>query len=317
MLILWASYVLNSFTQYMNWLTQKAVWRCGIGLVAIALVQYNRDCGLLAADLKEVAVTSIANSDDERIYQQIIDRAQRQNLNRRSMGEIVQTVAEQFLGAKYQAGLLDRTTQETLVVSLQQFDCLLFVETVLAIANNIALQDRSYRALENKIESQRYWQGKMNGYCSRLHYFSDWIEDNQKRGNVTNITRKLGGINIAKKLNFMTNHRDSYPILSKSDSNFKCISRVEESLSTTFNYIPTNKIRQTYSQLKPGDIIGVATKIEGLDFTHTGFVYQQPNGNMGLIHASPAGKVVIARDLQNYIKKVPQAIGIVVSRANK
>jgi hypothetical protein len=42
----------------------------------------------------------------------------------------MQTVAEELLGAKYQAGLLDKETQETLVISLKQFDCLLFVETV-------------------------------------------------------------------------------------------------------------------------------------------------------------------------------------------
>ena len=44
------------------------------------------------------------------------------------MGNIVQTVAEQFLGAEYRAGLLDKSPYETLVISLTQFDCLLFVE---------------------------------------------------------------------------------------------------------------------------------------------------------------------------------------------
>ena len=301
----------------MNWLTYKAVWRWGLSILAIAFIQtYTQQRSLLAAD--RVAIkTSVADPNDERIYQQIVDRAQRQNWEKGLMGEIVQHVAEELLGAEYQAGLLDRTTQETLVISLQQFDCLLFIETVLAIANNIALQDRSYQALSKKIEQQRYWQGKMNGYCSRLHYFSDWLEDNQKRGNVTNITRSLGGIDITKKLNFMTEHRSSYPNLVKSDRNFKCIAEVEDSLSTNFNYIPTQNISQTYAQLQPGDVIGVATKIAGLDFTHTGFTYRQPNGKMGLIHASPAGQVVIAPDLQNYIQNVPQAIGIVVSRANK
>jgi len=301
----------------MNWLTQKAVWRWGISLLAIALIQNCHDRKLLAADAPKAIDTSIPNSNDERIYRRIINHAQRQNLAQVSMGNIVQNIAEQFLGAEYTAGLLDRSTQETLVISLKQFDCLLFVETVLAIADNIALQEDNYQTFKNEVEDRRYWQGKMNGYCSRLHYFSDWIEDNQRRGNITNITKELGGIDTVKQLNFMTTHRDSYPSLAKSKLNFKCISRVEDSLSTTFNYIPTNKIRHTYSQLKPGDIIGVATKIEGLDFTHTGFVYQQPNGAMGLIHASPAGKVVIAKDLQNYIKNVPQAIGIVVTRANK
>ncbi|MEL6927998.1 MAG: N-acetylmuramoyl-L-alanine amidase-like domain-containing protein [Cyanobacteria bacterium J06600_6] len=302
----------------MNWFIQKAACRWAIGFLAIVLIQsYGQNRRLLAADTSKNIPVAVADPQDERIYQQIIDYAQQYNLERSSMGDIVQAVAEQLLGAEYQAGLLDQTTHETLVVSLQQFDCLLFIETVLAIANNIALQDRSYQALRNKIEEQRYWQGKINGYCSRLHYFSDWIEDNQKRGNITNITQRLGGVNITKQLNFMTNHRDSYANLAKSDRNFKCISRVEDSLSTTFNYIPTQKISQTYSQLQPGDIVGVATKIEGLDFTHTGFVYQQPNGKMGLIHASPAGQVVIAPDLQNYIQNVPQAIGIVVSRANQ
>lgn len=35
------------------------------------------------------------------------------------MGTIVQTVAHQFLDAEYKAGLLDQSTQETLVISLE------------------------------------------------------------------------------------------------------------------------------------------------------------------------------------------------------
>ena len=82
----------------------------------------------------------------------------------------------------------------------------------------------------------------------------------------------------------------------------------------TFNYLPTHNIRSIYHQLKPGDIIGIATNIKGLDFTHTGLVYQDRRGNIGLIHASPAGQVVIAKDLQSYVQNVRNAIGIVVSR---
>lgn len=262
------------------------------------------------------STNSTGDFENSQIHQKII-REVTPNAKQASIGEIIQQVGAQLLGAEYQAGLLDQSTHETLFLSLKQFDCLLFIETVFAIAHNIQQQEYSYQAFSNKVEDQRYWNGKINGYCSRLHYFSDWIEDNAKRGNVNNITPQLGGININKKLNFMTTHRSSYANLAKSDLNFKCIAGVEDSLSTTFNYIPTKNIRQIYPQLKPGDIIGVATNIAGLDFTHTGFVYQQPNGNMGLIHASPAGKVVIAQDLQNYIQNVNHAIGIVVTRANE
>ena len=267
---------------------------------------------LLAATINTSTVSDLQDPKDGEIYQTIIDRVT--ELPQSSMGELVQTVARQFLGAEYQAGLLDRSPQETLVISLQQFDCLLFVETVLAIASNIAKEQYSYRAFTEEVEDRRYWNGKMNGYCSRLHYFSDWIEDNQRRNNVQNITSNLGGIDTIKKLNFMTTHRSSYPNLAK-EANFKCIARVEDSLSSKFNYIPSQKIRQVYSQLQPGDIIGVATDIAGLDFTHTGFVYHQPDGSISLIHASPAGEVVIAADLQNYVANVKNAIGIVVTRA--
>ena len=271
---------------------------------------------LLAANVDSPTVISnIRDTEDDKIYQTIIDRVS-EDLKQASTGKIIQTVAEQFIGAEYQAGLLDRSLQETLVISLQQFDCLLFVETVLAIANNIAQESDNYQAFTKEIEDRRYWNSKMNGYYSRLHYFSDWIEDNQRRGNVQNITSHLGGADTVKKLNFVTTHRSSYSNLAKSDANFKCIARVEDSLPEIFNYIPTQDIKQVYSQLQPGDIVGIATDIEGLDFTHTGFVYRQSDSDIGLIHASPAGEVVIAPDLQNYVANVNHATGIVVIRAN-
>ena len=300
----------------MYWLKNKIATQLVIGLLLIYSQGFNRRNTSLAASVN-VENSVIRHAADVEKYQQIFDYAQNNNLTEASIGTIVQGVAEQFLGAEYQAGLLDKGTQETLIISLQQFDCLLFVETVLAIANNVARKENNYQAFTNKVEEQRYWNGKMNGYCSRLHYFSDWIVDNQIRGNVENITAELGGISTVKKLNFMTTHRSSYPNLAKSDRNFKCIARVEDSLSTTFNYIPTNQIDRVYSRLQPGDIIGVATNITGLDFTHTGFVYQHANGDIGFIHASPAGKVTIAKDLQKYVGNVDKAIGIVVSRANE
>jgi hypothetical protein len=312
----------------MAWLSKKTVTRLVIFLLAVGCLQtFNRENISLAGEVKGspealmpstlIPDTLIPETEDGRAYSQIVNYAERHNLARKPMGQIMQAVAEQLLGAKYQAGLLDREPQEALFVSLKKFDCLLFIETVLAIANNIKQQDYSYQALAHKIEDQRYWNGKMNGYCSRLHYFSDWIEDNNRRGNVQNITQQLGGIDTVKKINFMTTHRSSYPNLAQGDLNFQCIARVENSLSSTFNYIPTQNIDQAYPQLQPGDIIGVATNIAGLDFTHTGLVYQQPDGEIGLIHASPAGKVVIAQDLQKYISNVENAIGIVVTRARE
>lgn len=252
---------------------------------------------------------------EEAIFRRVMQYAAKEKLPDRSMNEIMQAIAIQFLGSQYKANLLDRQEEETVVVSLDKFDCVLFVETVLAIARGITLQDYSYNTFVDRIRDQRYRDGQLNGYCSRLHYFSDWIKDNEKRGTVRNISLDIGGVTLNKNLNFMSRHRNSYPRMVSNDSNYQCIVQTEANLNgVAVNYIPKNRIRQVYSQLRSGDIVAVATSINGLDVTHTGLVYRHSNGNLGFIHASPAGVVTTARDLQRYVRNVKNAIGIVVAR---
>ncbi|MBD2313766.1 DUF1460 domain-containing protein [Desertifilum sp. FACHB-1129] len=262
-----------------------------------------------------IALSEIPPTADGDRFRQLMTVAREQQLATRPMSDIVQAIAEQLLGSAYQAGLLDESAEETLVASLTQFDCVLFVEAVLAIARGIALQDYTYSSFTQNLQAQRYWNGHLNGYCSRLHYFSEWIADNHRRRLVQDIGTQLGGIPLEKTLNFMSQHRSSYPQLVDNSANYRCIQAMEASIAhQKINYIPQDQIRQRYPQLQPGDIIAVATDIPGLDVTHTGLVYRHPNGNIGLIHASPVGEVTIAEDLQNYISNVESAIGILVAR---
>ncbi|MBE9184053.1 DUF1460 domain-containing protein [Microcoleus sp. LEGE 07076] len=257
-----------------------------------------------------------AQPEDIARFAKIVQYAKQQNLPDRAIGEIVQAIADNFQGKPYAEGLLDKSGEEKLIVTLNKFDCVLFVETVLAISRGVAITDYDYQNFVNRIEQQRYLNGKMNGYCSRLHYFSEWINDNQKRQTVENITAQLGGMPMNKTLNFMSQHRSSYPQMLKDEATYQCIVSQEADLAkTAVSYIPTNRIKSIYSQLKPGDIVAVATDVKGLDVTHTGFVYRNADGNLGLIHASPSGAVTVAYDLQRYISRVESAIGIVVARA--
>jgi len=259
--------------------------------------------------------TAILPEDIAR-FDQIVQYAKQQNLPDRAIGQIIQAIGDNFLGKPYAEGLLDKSGAEKLIITLNKFDCVLFVETVLAISRGVAVKDYDYQNFINRIEEQRYLNGKMNGYCSRLHYFSEWINDNHKRQTVENITTQLGGVPMNKTLNFMSQNRSSYPQMVKDEATYQCIVNQEADLAkTTVNYIPTNQIKSVYSQLKPGDIVAVATDVKGLDVTHTGFVYRNADGNLGLIHASPAGAVTVAYDLHRYISRVESAIGIVVARA--
>jgi len=61
-------------------------------------------------------------------------------------------------------------------------------------------------------------------------------------------------------------------------------------------------------------VIAMATGIEGLDVTHTGFVYRTPEGGTGFIHASLTGEVKVSDDLAGYVEDNAQQIGIIVAR---
>ncbi len=259
-------------------------------------------------------------SRDQLEFQRLMDLFRDRQLSKLSMDEVLQKVADKFLGASYHAGLLDRGETEQLFISLTEFDCVLFVETVLAFSRNLRSPDPTYENFVQNIQEVRYADGKLDGYCSRLHYFSEWIRDNQKRNIVRDLTAELGGIPLKKTLNFMGNHWRKYSRMQNNEQNHQCILAMEQKLelaiqSEPLRYIPASKIRSIYPLLKAGDIIAVTTDLQGLDATHTGLVYLSPNG-VGFIHASPSGKVKISADLQGYVERVDHAIGIMVARPN-
>jgi Protein of unknown function (DUF1460) len=278
--------------------------------------------GLMA--IVAIAEPSLSPTNQAQL-KQTLHNAKQDALAAQPFGNIVQAIAQRHLGAIYQAGLLDQSPTEQLFISFKRFDCVLFVESMLALARSVVQQNSSppgsapqlARQLARQIEVQRYRGGHLTDYCSRLHYFSDWIADNERRGLVRNATLALGGIPLNKPLNFMTQHRSSYPQLQNSEAEFTCVKAAEASLAQEKRYyIPTTKIRSLYPKLQAGDIVAIATAVPGLDVTHTGLLERRADGGVGMIHASPAGSVARANDLQTYVSRVPEAIGIIVAHPN-
>ena len=229
-------------------------------------------------------------------------------------GMIVQAVGRQLIGAPYVAGMLDASEDETLIADLTAFDCVLYVENVVALARGIATGDTTFADYVANVESLRYRDGEMRGYCSRLHYFTDWIRDNERRGVVEDVTDDVGGEPYAKTVDFMSTHRSSYPRLS-SDDTYQCIVAMEADLRDhDLYYIPQDEIAAAYDALRPGDIIATATNIDGLDVTHTGFVYRTAAGGTAFLNASLSGEVLIAPDLARYVQGVRAQTGVIVAR---
>lgn len=248
------------------------------------------------------------------MFDSLMTTARSEAWHQRPLGEVVQAVGLFFEDTPYVAGLLDRLPEETLVASFDGFDCVLLVETAVAAARTIRRQNYSFEGFLGQLESLRYRSGVMDGYCSRLHYFSEWILDNERRGTVRNITADLGGERLEKRLNFMTSHRDSYPRIVANDSLFVGIRDMEASLSgIEIFYIPQDRIRDVYDRLQAGDIIATATRIPGLDVSHSGLVHRQ-GSRVGFLHASTSGGVMVSPDLQGYVENIDIQIGIVVAR---
>ena len=266
------------------------------------------------ADSKLSEQKSALSPKDEDIFNSVSQYASEQNLQTEAIGTSIQSLSEYFLGLPYEGYQLDGGESESLLVTLQTFDCVIFVETMLALARNFTQQDYSVPTFLDSMQSQRYRNGEIDGYCSRLHYFTDWIRENEAEGRVADITPQLGGTTIEKQIDFMTSHRESYPQLADNDENYQCIAQMEADLSPSqLTYIPTSDIRNVYGQLQSGDIIAIATSIPGLDVSHTSFVHISEDGNVGVIHSDIYG-VQTEPDLQQFIESAPNSVGMIVAR---
>lgn len=277
--------------------------------------------GQAEADVRAQPVTvpdTVTVADDEAsraAFTEIMARAQQEAWHERPPGAVVQHVGLAFRKAPYAEGLLDTELEERLVVDLRQFDCVTFVEIALAMARGILAEDYTYATFTAHLEDQRYRDGRMDGYCSRLHYFTDWIYDNARRGTVVDLTQQLGGVPMAEAPTFMSAHRSAYRQLAASDSLYRELVQVEQAIAAQPRYyIPQDRISEVYSALQAGDIIALATDIDGLDVSHTGIVYRGPEGTVGLLHASLEDGVKVSPDLQRYVQNNRRQTGIVVAR---
>lgn len=239
-----------------------------------------------------------------------------QNTQASFLGDTIVAVGKSFLDTPYVEKTLEVGDTETLVVNLRGLDCTTFVENVLAFGTMLKSKQNSFEDFTKTLETIRYRDGDLKGYPSRLHYFTEWIRNNEKKGLIKDITSDLGGVELNKPINFMGTHRSLYPFLS-DDTNFAIIQQAEKELAKeNLCYLPQDQIENKEQQIQSGDIIALATSIKGLDVTHTGIAIHQPDGRLHLLHASSKnGKVEITQEpLVDYLKNIKSNIGIIVAR---
>ncbi|KSA12668.1 N-acetylmuramoyl-L-alanine amidase-like domain-containing protein [Maribacter dokdonensis] len=232
------------------------------------------------------------------------------------IGATMVSVGKTFLKTPYVAKTLEIGDTETLVVNLQGLDCTTFVENVLAFTLLLRQHEKSFDAYLKNLEIIRYKDGSLNGYASRLHYFSEWIANNAEKGLLKDITGEIGGAAITKDINFMSTHRDLYPFLA-DDSNFSKIKASENYLNNqAICVLAQDDIAANEHLIQTGDIIALATSINGLDVTHTGIATREKDGRIHLLHASTGSMEVEVskKPLADYLKGIKSNTGIMVAR---
>lgn len=211
----------------------------------------------------------------------------------------------------------DPVQQEPLTISLTKFDCVTLVESCLAVTRAARKSDKpTWGGFADQVERMRYRDGLRIGFSSRLHYFSEWITDGEKRGLVRSLGKELGGTADTRPLRFMTEHRASYPGL-KTDSVFKEIGEMEKSLDAQPRYvIPTDRIDSVSDKIQSGDVLAFATSIPGLDVSHAAFAYRDSEGVLRVLHAPLSGGSVeiTKRTLSDYVAAIKRSTGILVAR---
>lgn len=233
--------------------------------------------------------------------------------------ELVIETASYFLKTPYVASTLEGEASrgERLVINLRELDCTTFVENVLALAYTVRQEAPTFDLFCHYLANIRYRTGNSIEYTDRLHYFSDWIYENERKGLVKDVTAQAGGKSHMFNLSFMSTHPDSYMALKNHPEFISVIKEKEQEISVRDSYamIPENRINTCSEGLKNGDIVCFVTKIAGLDVTHVGFIYWQDK-TLSLLHASSGAKKVIVdpKPLQQYAEGVKSTIGVMIVR---
>lgn len=237
--------------------------------------------------------------EDWRILSEKVRWGWAEGLDQASQGQAMARIGVTFVGATYTPYTLEAEGPEHLVINLRELDCVTFIENMHALARFVrqaprdVLDDRG-RAIalyEEYLKDVRYRGGDLEGYPSRLHYFTDWIFDNEEMGLLREITRELGGVRDTEPIDFMSTHVDAYRQLSEA-ANLEEVRSAERRLSERpRHYIPQERVGDVVSEIQDGDVIAATSTVEGLDVAHTGLALWQ-NGSLHLLHAPLVGEDV-------------------------
>ncbi len=255
-------------------------------------------------------------------YQSIINRGIAENWKDLPIGERTVRAGLAMVGTPYKNFTLEVSTRtEEPCVNFNGMDCWTLFENALGVARVLKTSDNpTSQDMLRVIELDRYRRGKCDGtFTSRLHYLEQWLQDNQSRGLVKDITPSLPGARkLQRDMKEMSAAWRSYRQLKANPSMIPEIERIEAQLSARgIWYVPKSKVAAAEKDIRNGDIICIVTTWPRSYTSHVGLAYRDKKGVLRFLHASKnAGEVIVDSRLSTYLNRYDKHAGIMVARPN-
>jgi hypothetical protein len=203
-----------------------------------------------------------------------------------SAGARIEALSRKFLGLPYITNLIGSAEQpEVFVASVDGFDCVTYIETVLALSRASNVEE-----FGEVLRNLRYDRGRVD-WKKRNHYMTQWIRNNTRSGALRRIPAKVPRRAKTRLLNVV-------PGLPASSASFECV--------------PKQAISQLMPQLQTGDLIFFASTRKHLDVFHCGLLVRDGE-RLRMRHASRSRKGVVEQDLGEFLKDNRMA-GVIVVR---
>jgi hypothetical protein len=203
-----------------------------------------------------------------------------------SAGARIEALSKEFIGLPYCSNLIGSADHpEMFVASIDEFDCVTYIETVLALARASNVQQ-----FVESLRTLRYHQGRVD-WKRRNHYMTQWILNNTRNGQVRQISARVPRRTKTRVLNLL-------PGLSPLNARFQCV--------------PKQAVRRLTPALQTGDLIFFASTRKHLDVFHCGLLIRDGE-QLRMRHASRSRKAVVEQDLSEFLNANRMA-GIIVVR---
>lgn len=264
-------------------------------------------------------VASPVQFEGQSTFERLVRSADRATLARMTRAERLAHFAQQLIGKPYVGWTLERDVQqEFCFVTMDGLDCVTLMETALGMAR-LPWQSRKLLGPQDLVQAvtfTRYRGGVVDGYLSRLHYTSDWIADNVRKGVVRDVTPGLRGARpFDVPIHFMSTNAKVYRQLAANPDLIPALKKIEAEVSALPKwYVPKASAAQAERGLRTGDIIGITDSRPGMDYAHVGLIVVI-EGVPRFLHASSTAKeVVLDVRLSEYLQRVKSNTGFTAVR---